>query len=266
MYNSPADYLNWHAKDANLIVCWYPNTDTTRVRRVCALFSVSSNKFDQRRNIFDLWFILHTFSVRWARCVVRHIFFSLVIRMEEGILFSIDGSNWFLSSFEKFTCAHFFPPLISFMTLIIFSASISRSVEPLKMFERHRKSDSYIYFCINFKWPFVFFVSCGSAIDVCMCVNARRLLLMLFLVPFFSFFSFILTQPWQFYKYNTILWPLYVFYCCSSLLAAFFFLLIRETAVCSDRMLSHFFNALRSLIWLLFVLKDLLGYTRNQWY
>lgn len=92
--------------------------------------------------------------------------------MEEGILFSIDGSNWFLSSFEKFTCAHFFPPLISFMTLIIFSASISRSVEPLKMFERHRKSDSYIYFCINFKWPFVF-LSLAVLQLTCVCVWTR---------------------------------------------------------------------------------------------
>lgn len=249
-------------------LCADTRTQTQREWGVCVRYSQSRRINSISDGIFSICGSFCTLSLYGEHsfmCCSTH-FFPLVIRMEEGILFSIDGSNWFLSSFEKFTCAHFFPPLISFMTLIIFSASISRSVEPLKMFERHRKSDSYIYFCINFKWPFVFFVSCGSAIDVCMCVNARRLLLMLFLVPFFSFFSFILTQPWQFYKYNTILWPLYVFYCCSSLLAAFFFLLIRETAVCSDRMLSHFFNALRSLIWLLFVLKDLLGYTRNQWY
>lgn len=62
------------------------------------LFSVSVNKCDQRRNIFDQWFILHTFSVYTHSALQWSAHFSIYISMQRRIQLQIDGSNWFLSS------------------------------------------------------------------------------------------------------------------------------------------------------------------------
>lgn len=84
------------------------------------------------------------------------------------------------------------------------------------------------FFVLRFflQWCVSTFVCMNGVLILCSPEFCRVLFVSCSVVFFFLRFSsssFILTQAWQFYKYNAILWPLYVFYCCPSLIAAFFY-------------------------------------------
>lgn len=231
------------------------NTDSDRRVCVCTRCSESRSINSINVGLFDQWFILHTFSVLSSVLFIHwHISFSVhVFHYKREFCFAIDSSNWFLSSFEKFTCAQFFyTPLISFMTLIflVFLFFFHRCWNYSKIFERHRKFIRIFTFVPILK-SLSFFFSCGFHFDVNEYVNTPRILLlmMVFHVSFaFRSLPLSLTSFWhncgnftstiRFYGHFMCFIVVHLFW-----FAFFFFLLIRRSgdhSICLVIFLMHF--------------------------